>query len=366
MVSDALFLTVSLCDKNGDEICNQTIPCAIKGEGSFIEGYDDSYWGKSYCDEINLFGSSPTGEALDPDEEIKRGDFAAMVNRFFGFAEQGSAAFSDIDEDSDFYGDVLTAQKAGYMSGDEHSRIKADEPISREEAIIVLSRLCGAEKGDFEIDFEDSDEISFWAKDEVETMCSTGIISGFEGYLHPQNSINASEAVALICKTLKWMYNAEEPEEEISSDVEISFDSAELSELEIADLSKVEDVDREEMEMFVTNNLIVLDSLKNYVVSSFSDGIYVRRVGEGLEVRDYRRGAYLTLSSDALRILTELTSKYNSFTLRYNPESDNAVYFTFGKNDDGKEFGTAFSETGESKTREFEPFFGDWYYYTQK
>lgn len=368
MISDDCSLTVMLLDSNEKVICSETISCVIKKQGDFFAEYSDSYWGKSYCDEVNMFGASPSGEAIEPDEAILRGDFAAMINRLFGFTEKGSADFSDIDESDVYYNEVLTARAAGYMSGDEQSRINAHDPITREEAIIVLSRISGAEQGDFEIDFKDYDDISFWALDEVNLMCSTGIITGFDGYLNPRESITAAEAAALICKTITWMYRGRDysPEAIVPSVSLPNFDSEELSEVELSDVTEAEVVDRSELESFITNNLVVLDSLKNYILASCPDGIYVKKVGTGLEVRDYRLGLNIALSSDAVRILTELSTRYPSFTLKYNPASEDIISFAFANDENNKEFGIAFSVSGESQNKELESIFGNWYYFIIK
>lgn len=368
MVSEECTLTVMLSDYEDKVIGSTSIRCAVKGQGAFIDGYTDSYWGKKYCDEINLFGVSPSGDAIGADTEISRGNFAAMINRLFGFAEKGGADFSDIDKTDVYYSDVSTAQAAHYMSGDEHARIKADNPITREEAIIALSRICNPEKGDFKAEFKDGDEISFWAEEEVGIMCSTGIITGFDGYLHPRENITAAEAAALICKTAAWMYRGSDREAESSAPKAplIEFDTAELEDVALDSVSEAETVDRKELENFITNNLIVLDSLKNYVLSSCPDGIYVKRVGKGLEVREYRLGGSLALTEEAVRILTQLSERYPFFTLKYNPESENAVYFAFASDENKKEFGIAFSDSGESENKEMEPILGKWYYYNIK
>ncbi len=361
--ADAAQIILSLCNLEKEEIFTEE-PFALKINlrGNFIGNYDDSYWGKSFCDAINALGQNPAMEPLNPDEFITRGNFAAMINRLFGYSIMSEKSFADLDEKSIYFTDCSTAQAVGYMTGDEHGRVKADDLISREQAMIILARISQAEPGKKSVIFKDSDKISFWAKSYVDIMTTNGIVSGFDGYLNPTESITVAEATALIIKTFKWMYEGEIK----NSDIEAEEIEDTFSNTEIADTEFISEVNYDSASAFLLANQDTLNSLTNHFMKNYADGIYISRVGNGLEVRDYLLGSYLNLSSEALSITTALSTKFAEFSIRYNPKSENAVHFILGRNTDGKQIGLTYTSLEEVKNKTLTHIEGNWYYYTQK
>lgn len=361
-------LSAVLLDANGAALAeSEKILCTVKAEGRFINGYNSSYWGKEFCDAVNAFGASPAGETACGDT-INRGDFAALINRIFGFAQRGSAVFSDIDSKSPYYDDILASQAAGYMTGDEKLRINAENPVTREEAAVILSRVARIEEeGDDEVSFDDEEDISSWAKDYVRLMASNGIISGFNGYFNPKNGITAAEAASLICKTAAWMYPCDEQSSESAQqkepDVTPGNDSVEfdLSGLNATDTPAMGDV-----YLAVDKAFGAFELLKDYILAMGEDGVSVRRVGGGLEIRDYRAGSFVALSDEAIELLTKITDIYPSFSVRYNPFGDKALYFMFGRDGDGAELGIVYSDSDVPEGKSFEKFGENWYYLTQE
>ncbi|MGM9552381.1 MAG: S-layer homology domain-containing protein [Clostridia bacterium] len=344
---------------------SEPVSMKVVREGTFITGYDDTYWGKMFCDTVNTFGETPSGATLVSDDHITRGDFATMINRLLGFYVSGKSKFSDLDVNDIFHDDCVTAQQIGYMTGDEKGLIRAEELISREEAMIILARISNAEKGDVTVEFKDSDDISFWAKDYVDTMCSTGIVTGFDGYLHPLDSITVAEAAALIIKTVKWMYS---PDEEIKhNDIVQEDDNTEDFEGVSVDKDGFYgDFSEENAEMFLKKNELAFNTVANYLQKNFSNGVFINKVGNGLEIRDYKMGNFLTLSDSAISLITQISDKFPVFSIKYNPASQNAVSFTFGKTDDKKEYGIVYTQEEELKNKILKPIGTDWYYFIQQ
>lgn len=354
-----LTLNVFACDTDGNEILtSESITLKHAPKGDFISGYDDTYWGKTFCDTVNFFGQSPSGDALDPDDYITRGDFAAMVNNLLGFAMTGNSDFADLEDDSVFYHDCVTAQQIGYMTGDENSRINADDLISREQAMIILARISKAEMGSKPVNFTDGDEISFWAEKYVNIMCSNGIVTGFDGYLHPTDSITVAEASALIIKTIKWMYNMEDA-------AETNDDKFDIPDMEISESEFISAVNRDNLTAFLNDNMATFNSVITYLQVNCKNGAYVGKVGAGLEVRDYSMGNFITLSDNALNIITNISDKFAVFSIKYNPASEDAVHFIFGKDENNKDIGLTFTSLEEVKGKTLTHIDGNWYYFVQ-
>lgn len=76
-----------------------------------------------------------------PENPIKRCEFAALMNRTFGFVEKAEVNFSDIEGTEWFVEDIAKAVAAGYMKGDAEGTFRPDDPIARQEAALVLARI---------------------------------------------------------------------------------------------------------------------------------------------------------------------------------------------------------------------------------
>lgn len=366
--AESLVLTFYATDKDGTELfSSDDISLKLIKKGNFIAGYDNSYWGRIFCDTVNSIGQNPKGEALNPNDAITRGDFAAMVNGLMGYSAEGKSKFSDLEENSAFYSDCITAQQIGYMSGDEYGRVNADELISREEAIIILNRISGAEKIDNTVTFKDEELISFWAKDYVYAMCSTGIVSGFDGYLNPKNNITVAEAAALIIKTIKWMYSEDEILAVGEGNNFVATDGiSKFSDVDISTASAVIALTEENVINFFMDNFNTFKAVADYIKTNYPDGIYIGKVGGGLEIRDYKTGKILTVSPEAVDVLTKMSSYFISFSVKYNPSTGSDIYFSCGKSENGKDMGIAYSDLANATGKVFENISGDWYFYSQK
>lgn len=358
-------------DANDNELLtSENISSKVNRRGYFVAGYEDNYWGKIFCDTLNDLGRSPSGEAVFPDTSIKRGDFAAMVNHLLGYGLYGESSFTDLDEDSIYYSDCVTAQLVGYMTGDEKGNINADDLISREQAMIILARISGAEKGEKEIEFKDRDKISFWAKDYVDAMCATGIVSGFDGYINPTDNITVAEAAALIIKTVKWMYSDDEvlptdignnftPTENINT--KVSFD-----EIKITDIEVVEKLSDEAALDFFKDNIQAFVSISVYLQNNHTEGVSIKKVGNGLDIRDYKTGNIVKLSEESVDLITRLCSSLVTFSIKYNPNNNGIMYFKLGVNKSDREIGIAYAENPKANGKIFEELTENWYFYSQE
>ncbi len=359
-------LVIYACNKEGKELLkSDEISVSVLGKGDFISGYKDTYWGKDFCDTVNFLGVTASGDPLTPDEHIKRGDFAAMVNRILGFSATGDSKFEDLEEDDVFYTDCVTAQNTGYMTGDHKGFVKAEDYISREQAIIILARISKATAGGEVKTFEDSDEISFWAKDYVDAMCTTGIISGFNGYLKPTDNITVAEAAALIIKTVKWM-NADE-DTVINVDIVVDKnDDYDISSVDFENIKFMANPTEEDIVKFFEVNTDVFKYVKSYLEKNCPNGAFVGKVGNELEIRDYKMGDMIHFEAETVDVITKTAALFASFTIKYNPSRENAIHFSFGNNENKKEHGITYTVLDEVKNKELTLVDGNWYYYVQK
>jgi hypothetical protein len=122
-----------------------------------------------------------------PDLTVTRAEFVSMVNKSVGItAVTGSSRFRDVKLQDWFAGQVEAAAAYGYVAGNPDGTFSPYRPITREQAAAMLVRAFGFSKLDTEAEqnavlapFTDADKVSAWAKADVATAVSLGLMSGY-------------------------------------------------------------------------------------------------------------------------------------------------------------------------------------------
>ncbi|RTE05543.1 hypothetical protein EJQ19_24890 [Paenibacillus whitsoniae] len=151
-----------------------------------IDGYDDG--------------------TFKPDGNITRAEFAVILNRVFDLkgGDNPSTTLKDIDRH--WAKDALKKlQDAGVIGGYDDDTFKPDNTITREEMVIMLSRVVNlnnlekdATKGNF-TDLKDS-----YAANEIKALAQAGVISGeADGKFDAERNATRAEALQIILKALE-------------------------------------------------------------------------------------------------------------------------------------------------------------------
>lgn len=139
---------------------------------------------------------------FEPNRELTRSEWVALVNRTFQLQKQGDASFSDVNSDDWFEGDVLAAEASGYIQGFEDGTFKPGAPLTREQAAVTLTKLLklqGGNPGEAAETFKDDAELGGWSKQSVYAAVNEGIIQGYEDHtFRPDAPLTRAEAVALL------------------------------------------------------------------------------------------------------------------------------------------------------------------------
>ena len=132
-----------------------------------------------------------------PDDTVTRGEMAVILNNIMDYRQKSENVFTDLDEN--FYTEpILKAAKAGILVGDE-SIVRPKDTMSRQEAVVMLSRALGLTGESGNTNFIDDGQIAQWAKGYVKEMESKGYIKGSDDEaFHPTEAISRSEVVALL------------------------------------------------------------------------------------------------------------------------------------------------------------------------
>ncbi len=130
-----------------------------------------------------------------PADNLTRAQMGAIIVRAFGAENMADlAAFSDTDADSWYYPELAAAVYMGIMEG-SNSLMRPNDPITRQEAFVVLARAFALEAGSLEAlaQFSDQDQIAAWASESVAAMVANGYVEGADGKINPQANISRKD-----------------------------------------------------------------------------------------------------------------------------------------------------------------------------
>jgi len=155
------------------------------------------------------------GDLYEPDQEITRAEFAAILVRGLGLPiEKGAAPFSDILQ-SAWYNDVVnTVYTYRLITGFEDGTFNPNDRVSREQAMVMLSRamaltglkakLPGQTAAEALLPYTDAASVSNWALGGIADCIQAGVIQGKNGAkLAPQDFVTRAEAATIVQRLLQ-------------------------------------------------------------------------------------------------------------------------------------------------------------------
>ena len=162
------------------------------------------HWADAYLDQLVDWGVMRADQTANPDADLTRAEFFAIINRAYGYTETGYIPFEDVLETDWFYDDISIAYTAGYMAGTSATTASPNDPLTREQAFCILGRnMLLAEAPGENLAFADSREISSWARGTIKAAADRYIVSGFpDNTLHPQDSISKGQMAVLVSQCL--------------------------------------------------------------------------------------------------------------------------------------------------------------------
>lgn len=140
--------------------------------------------------------------SFKPNDPITRADFAAMLNKAFGFTEKDDSNFKDVKTGDAFYNDMAIAKKAGYLVGLPDGTVKPEEYMSRQEYAVIIARLL---KLDIKKDiaaagkFKDAAQIPDWSRGAIGAVVKAGYMEGSpDNRFDPAGAITRAQAVTVL------------------------------------------------------------------------------------------------------------------------------------------------------------------------
>ncbi|MFY9188403.1 MAG: S-layer homology domain-containing protein, partial [bacterium] len=178
--SSRLIAVLTLC-----ALVLTAVPAVATPAAPDIEGH----WAEAAIEQLVDMGAVsglPDG-TFRPDLTVTRAEFVTMVNKSFGITPvPESTRFQDVKPGDWFGGQVEAAAAYGYVTGNPDGTFSPYRPITREQAAAMLVRVFGFSKLATEAEqdavlapFADADKVSAWAKADVATAISLGLLSGY-------------------------------------------------------------------------------------------------------------------------------------------------------------------------------------------
>ena len=168
--------------------------------------------------ENGLLGGS--GGYIKPSDNMTRAEMATIMARACGATKEAViTGFTDVKPDDWFYASMAKAVAMGAFTGSDN-KLNPNNPITRQEAFLVLSRVFGL--ATFDVDtaildqFKDGAKVDDWAKDGVAAIIASGYVAGNDGYLNPLDNISRAEFAVVMDRLIK--YYIDDAEEEIPAD----------------------------------------------------------------------------------------------------------------------------------------------------
>ena len=167
-----------------------------------------------------------------PNKNITRGEMAVILDRLMDYQTASANSFSDLGDA--FYTDaVLKANAAGVMLG-SNGTVRPTDPITRQEAAVLLCRALGLEGGGSVAQFSDRWQIASWAADAVGVMAAKKLLQGANGLFRPTEAITRAETVAILDRALgKLVSEGESATGKVDGAVVVRGAGAKLSDMTI-------------------------------------------------------------------------------------------------------------------------------------
>ena len=169
-------------------------------------------WAVPSVDFLRGYGvvNGTASRAYTPAGKTRRCDYVLMLSRAFSFpAATGTGGFNDVSAGQYYASAVAAAKAAGVVSGESSEVFRPDEPVTRQDAAVLLYRtmkrsgsLPSGSYNDLSA-FSDRDKVASYAVEALASLVRLGVIHGDgAGRLNPTATLSRAEMACLLHKAL--------------------------------------------------------------------------------------------------------------------------------------------------------------------
>lgn len=137
---------------------------------------------------------------FSPDGTLTRGQMAVILSRLLNLPAAPSAGFTDVAPDAWYADGINRCAAAGILQGSE-GKAMPEDPITREQAMVMLCRALGiaAEDVGALAGFSDLSLVSDYARPYAAALVKAGVVKGdANGLLNPLSKITRAEIVTMV------------------------------------------------------------------------------------------------------------------------------------------------------------------------
>lgn len=147
-----------------------------------------------------------TGEnTFEPAAAVTRADFILLLIKTLGLTAKADSNFADLNKAAYYYEEVGIAKALGLAKGKGGNRFNPEEPITRQDMIVLTTRamaiakkLNATEKDNSLDRFADREDVADYAAVELAKMVEEGLIQGSGGMIYPLANTTRAEAAVLL------------------------------------------------------------------------------------------------------------------------------------------------------------------------
>lgn len=157
----------------------ETIQSAI--DSGFVKGYPDG--------------------SFKPNNTISRAEFFSLTNNVFKFTKSTETKFTDVPSDAWYAPVIAKAKAAEYITGYPDSTIRPVGNISRQEVAVIVSVLKSLTAASDKLSYTDASTIADWSKQAIIVAAETKIMIGYpDESFKPEAPITRAEALVVITR----------------------------------------------------------------------------------------------------------------------------------------------------------------------
>ncbi len=142
---------------------------------------------------------------FNPKANVTRAEFTRMVISLLdldiGKLEDNN--FTDVSKADWFYPYINAAYESGILVGSE-GKFNPNDSITREEVASIIGRVLELKYEKTNIDYKDMNKVSSWAKNDVESVISSGILVGYDNNFNPKDKTTREMATAVIMRAYDY------------------------------------------------------------------------------------------------------------------------------------------------------------------
>lgn len=165
------------------------------------------HWAKSYIEKAVETGivSGYGDGTFRPDNPITRAEFTKMVNSTLGVSRVADLDFYDVSQEQWFYPEICKGVAAAYINGNGDGSFSPDNPVTRQESAVMLSRIVPAYAVNGRLEnYSDNGEIASWARPAFNKMAGRTYLGSYsDGLLHPADPLTRAQAAKILTEVMQ-------------------------------------------------------------------------------------------------------------------------------------------------------------------